>query len=174
MAPCFLELHGRVRPPIRSGIPRLFCVTFHPGDNPGANPKSISQRCPSILVEFAWELTKESIKLPLGCLQGIFQSFFRDPGEHRKGGPAPTSDGVEMLEEGRDKQESEIRWLSAAGGWRQQAQAAGLGAVVALVFFSKLGAGVARPPAYPPRPTPRSFPSPNSSNSERKLESGDP
>ncbi|KAJ1495537.1 methyltransferase domain-containing protein [Baffinella frigidus] len=47
-----------------------------------------------------------------------------------------------MLEEGRDKQESEIRWIAASGGRRQQAQAAGLGVVVALVFFSKYGAGM--------------------------------
>jgi len=67
--------------------------------------------------------------------------------EHRKGGPAPTSDGVEMLEEGRDRQESGISWIAAAGGRRQQTQAAGLIAVVAFVFFSKFGAGVARPPA---------------------------
>ena len=42
----------------------------HPGGNPGANLKSISHRCHPILVAFAWELTKETIVLPLGCLQG--------------------------------------------------------------------------------------------------------
>jgi len=35
-----------------------------------ANLKSISHRCHPILVVFAWELTKETIHLPLGCLQG--------------------------------------------------------------------------------------------------------
>ena len=39
----------------------------HPGGNPGANLKSISHRCHPILVV---ELTKETIDLPLGCLQG--------------------------------------------------------------------------------------------------------
>ena len=42
----------------------------HPGGNPGANIKSISHRCHPILVAFEWELTKEIIDLPLGCLQG--------------------------------------------------------------------------------------------------------
>ena len=36
----------------------------------GANLKSISHRCHPILVAFAWELTEETIDLPLGCLQG--------------------------------------------------------------------------------------------------------
>jgi len=42
----------------------------HPGGNPGANLKSISHRCHPILVAFVWELTKETIYLPLGCIQG--------------------------------------------------------------------------------------------------------
>ena len=40
----------------------------HPGGNPVANLKSISQRCHPILVAFVWELTEETIDLPLGCL----------------------------------------------------------------------------------------------------------
>jgi len=36
--------------------------------HPGANLKSISHRCHPILVAFAWELTKETINLPLSCL----------------------------------------------------------------------------------------------------------
>jgi len=35
-----------------------------------ANLKSISHRCHPILVAFVLELTKETIDLPLGCLQG--------------------------------------------------------------------------------------------------------
>ena len=42
----------------------------HPGGKPGANLKSISHRCHPILVAFVWELTKETINMPLGCLQG--------------------------------------------------------------------------------------------------------
>jgi len=38
--------------------------------NPGANLRSISHICHPILVTFVWELTKETIDLPLGCLQG--------------------------------------------------------------------------------------------------------
>ena len=49
-----------------SGIPQL----SHPGDNPEANLKSISHRCHPILEAFVWELTEETIDLPLGCIQG--------------------------------------------------------------------------------------------------------
>ena len=35
-----------------------------------ANLKSISHRCRPILVAFVWVLTKETIHLPRGCLQG--------------------------------------------------------------------------------------------------------
>ena len=41
-----------------------------PGGNPGVNLKSISHRCYLFEVAFVWELTKETIVLPLGCLQG--------------------------------------------------------------------------------------------------------
>ena len=40
------------------------------GRNPGADLKSISHRCHPILVAFVREVTKETIDLPLGCLQG--------------------------------------------------------------------------------------------------------
>jgi len=43
---------------------------LHPGGDPGANLKSISHRCRPILVAFVWQLTKETINLPLGCTQG--------------------------------------------------------------------------------------------------------
>ena len=42
----------------------------HPGGNPGANRKSITLRCYLFKVAFVWELTKETIVLPMGCLQG--------------------------------------------------------------------------------------------------------
>jgi len=45
-------------------------LVCHPGGNPGAKLKSISHRCHPILVAVVWELTKETIELPLGCLQG--------------------------------------------------------------------------------------------------------
>ena len=48
----------------------IFSLSPHPGGNPGANLKSISHRFHPILVAFVWELTKETIDLPLGCLQG--------------------------------------------------------------------------------------------------------
>ena len=35
-----------------------------------ANLKSIAHRCHLFEVAFVWELTEETIQLPLGCLQG--------------------------------------------------------------------------------------------------------
>ena len=46
------------------------CPPTHPGCNPWANLKSIPRRCHPILVAFVWELTKETIYLPMGFLQG--------------------------------------------------------------------------------------------------------
>jgi len=40
-----------------------------PAGNPGANLKSISHRCYLREVAFEWDLTQETIFLPLGCLQ---------------------------------------------------------------------------------------------------------
>ena len=45
-------------------------ASLHPGGQPGADLKSISHRWHSNLVDFVWESPKETIKLPLGCLQG--------------------------------------------------------------------------------------------------------
>ena len=45
-------------------------VPPHPGVNLRANCQSISHRCDIFEVAFVWELTKETILLPLGCLQG--------------------------------------------------------------------------------------------------------
>ena len=43
---------------------------MHTGVELRANLKSISHRCHLFEVAFVWELTKETIHLPLGCLQG--------------------------------------------------------------------------------------------------------
>ena len=51
---------------IRQGVKGF----HHPGGNPGANLKSISHKCYLFEVAFVWELTEETIVLPLGCLQG--------------------------------------------------------------------------------------------------------
>ena len=42
----------------------------HPGVELRANLKSISHRCHLFEMAFVWEVTKETIQLPLGCLQG--------------------------------------------------------------------------------------------------------
>jgi len=47
--------------------------TTHPGGNAGANLESSSHTCQPILVAFVWELSKETIHLPLGCPQGGFR-----------------------------------------------------------------------------------------------------
>jgi len=53
----------------------LWFRSLHPpGGNPGANLKSISHKCYLFEVAFVWELTKETIGLALGCLQGGFLS----------------------------------------------------------------------------------------------------
>ena len=45
-------------------------VFIHPGVELRANLKRISHRCLLFEVAFVWELSKETIHLPLGCLQG--------------------------------------------------------------------------------------------------------
>ena len=49
---------------------RVRRVTHRPGVELRANQKSISHRCHFFEVAFVWELTKGTIHLPLGCLQG--------------------------------------------------------------------------------------------------------
>ena len=60
------SLFAPTRPPERKRKP-------HPGGNSGANLKSISHMCYLREVAFEWELTKETINLPLGCLQGGYK-----------------------------------------------------------------------------------------------------
>jgi len=62
---------------------KTLSVSHHPGGNPGANLTSISNRCYLREAAFKWELTKETIHLPLGCLQdgvGIAWSAPSSPG----------------------------------------------------------------------------------------------
>jgi hypothetical protein len=47
-------------------------VQTHPGGNIGANLKLISHKGYLFEVAFLWELIKETIYLPRGCLQGGF------------------------------------------------------------------------------------------------------
>ena len=54
----------------RSGVLEECRWTTHPGVELRANLKSISHRCHLFEVAFVWELTKETIHLPLGCIQG--------------------------------------------------------------------------------------------------------
>ena len=67
------------RPPSVRGIhnlagsiadPKPRRETHHPGGNPGVNRESISHRRHPILVAFLWDLTKETIDLPLGSPRG--------------------------------------------------------------------------------------------------------
>ena len=52
-----------------------FIMTLHPGVEFGANLKSISRGCHLFEVAFVRELTKETIHLPLGSLQGGIARF---------------------------------------------------------------------------------------------------
>ena len=74
-----------------------------PPGNPGANLGSISHRCHLFEVAFTWELTKETMHLLMGCLQGGYgytpwggQRWRRVPrpprrssGSSTRAGPAP-------------------------------------------------------------------------------------
>ena len=61
-------------------------VSDHPGGNPEANLKPISHRCYLQEVRFEWDMTKETIYLPLGCLQGGLG--LRPGSARRRGAPA--------------------------------------------------------------------------------------
>ena len=57
-------------PTFQTCAPKHCNCAHHPGGNPGANLKSISHRCFLREVACEWELTKETIYLTLGRLQG--------------------------------------------------------------------------------------------------------
>ena len=62
----FCEIRWLALPVARCCI----ALQLHPGVELGANLKSISHRCHLLEVAFVWDLTEETINLPLGCLQG--------------------------------------------------------------------------------------------------------
>ena len=67
--------------------PRCLLSENHPGDNPRENLESISHRCYLLEVAFAWEFTKETICLPLGCLQGgLAAEMVNTHGKNRRSG----------------------------------------------------------------------------------------
>ena len=56
---------------LRGTDPEWYITEYtHPGGNPGVNVESISHRCHPIPVVFVWELTKETMHMPLDFLQG--------------------------------------------------------------------------------------------------------
>ena len=69
-----LTIHQQVVEEKTGGAPgrllSLLVPHLHPGGNPGANLKSTYHRRHPIHGAFAWELTKGTINLPLGCLHG--------------------------------------------------------------------------------------------------------
>ena len=78
-APSGTPLYCSINPTEGQGTARFFAVSLrgfatrlfpHPGGNPGANRKSIFYRCHLFEVAFVWDLTNETIHLPMGCLQG--------------------------------------------------------------------------------------------------------
>ena len=74
---------------------------IHPGGNPGANLKSISHRCCLFEVAFVWELTKETIVLPLGCLQGGYALTPDTPEQSKPFTKGGMHDAVHKMEESR-------------------------------------------------------------------------
>jgi hypothetical protein len=54
----------------------------HPGRNRGEDLNSISHRCHLREVDCVWGLTKETISLPLGCLQGGPRNLSHNPQLH--------------------------------------------------------------------------------------------
>ena len=68
----------RFAPALRAGGLAL-SQSIHPEVELRANLKSISHRCHLFEVAFVWELTKETIHLPLGCLQGGLAHQFEAP-----------------------------------------------------------------------------------------------
>ena len=63
---------------------------FHPGVELRADLKSNFHGCHFFEVSFVWELTKETIRLPLGCLQGGLGSMAQQRVAGRYGGGAST------------------------------------------------------------------------------------
>ena len=64
-----------VRLHMRGKVPTL---PWNPGGSSGANLKSISHGCYLREVAFQWKLTKETVYLPLCCLQGGLLLFIKD------------------------------------------------------------------------------------------------
>jgi len=63
----------------------LRCRANHPRVELRANLKPISHRCYLFEVAFVWEVTKETIHLPLGCLQGGLQQICQSRPNHGRG-----------------------------------------------------------------------------------------
>jgi len=112
-----VDLSG-VAPPPRSAHPGC-CpyVSPHPGGNPGANLQSISHRCYPILVAFVWVLTKETIHLPLGGLQGGTRELCGGVPERRYGARVRPCSIVGQPECGRAGLASEVKGLRREVTW---------------------------------------------------------
>ena len=62
--------------------PRYSKLAAHPGVELRANLKSISHKCHLFEVSFIWELTKDTVHLPLGCLKGGSPPRNSSPSRH--------------------------------------------------------------------------------------------
>ena len=62
---------GEMETQMQAFMPQVsLSLSLYPGGNPRANLRSMSHRCCLFEVAFVWDLTKETIVFPLGCLQG--------------------------------------------------------------------------------------------------------
>ena len=66
----------------------------HPGGNQGANIKSITHRCYLREAAFEWELTKETMYLPVGCLRVVKSGGYGRQVEELLPPPAAPAHGV--------------------------------------------------------------------------------
>jgi hypothetical protein len=83
----------RVEEPVVREVP-----VHHPGVELRANLKSIPHRCHLFGVAFVWELTKETIHLPLGCLQGgLYPARVPGPPPHSTPEPRTRNRGTPLI-----------------------------------------------------------------------------
>ena len=106
----------------------------HPRGNPGANFKSISHRCHPILVAFVGVLTRETINLPLACLQRRFCAGKPRTCAENLGVPRHVNPWKPVC--------FKIRAIQGSGLWAKCCQVMTSSVLSTVPFFEGLGCGV--------------------------------